>query len=204
MAKKRQNDKLISPSSVASEFRFDETSMSERRIKMIEEYMKAFSGYDPSHLNQQEAGVRHSLFFAQQFRVSSVILEPSIESKDNVGEKLLEAQTAAKTFQAHFKESLERVIYHTELFTALSVLRETVELSSYRNLNRAVIDVHDCIRATPPEEMNEMMAITISNVLGKLSSDITFEDLPSIAKELFASGLRVWPQPSNPEKVTEV
>jgi hypothetical protein len=204
MEKKRQNDKETSPSSVASQFRFDDTSMSERRIRRMEEYLKTFSGYDPSDPNQGVAGVKQSLLFSLQFRATSVILEPSIESKDNVGEKLLEAQTAAKTFQAHFKESLERVIYHTELFTALSVLRETVGLSSNRNLNRAVIDIHDCIRAAPPEEMNEMMAITISNVLGKLSSDITFEDLPFIAEELFASGLRVWPQPSNPDKVAEV
>ncbi len=204
MAKKRQNDKIISLFTVTSEFRFDDYSVVERRIRKVEEYLRTFSGYDPSDPNQSVAGVKQSLLFSQQLRTSSVILEPSVESKDNVGEKLFEAQAAAKTFQAHFKESLERVIYHTKLFTALTVLRETVELSSYRNLNRAVIDIHDCIRATPPEEMNEMMTKTISNVLGKLSSDITFEDLPAIAEELFDSGLRVWPQPSNPDKVAEV
>ena len=168
----------------------------EKRIMNLEKYMSGFSGYTPNLLNPKTAGGEHSFAFFNQFSSgSSVVFEPSIESKDHVSEELERSRTAAEAFASQFSNILQRVTLHTELCKALRALRDIAEASPNRNFFRAIVDIHDCIRASDPEEMKEPIANAICKVINALYPHITNQELYHLNEELFTLGLRPWPTP---------
>ena len=174
------------------------------RLLNIEQYLRGFSGYDPDLLEPIIAGAKHSFLFIEQLSGTSVVFEPSIESKDHVREELEKSRTAAEAFASQFSNLLQRVTLHTELCKVLRALREIAEASPNRSFFRAIVDIHDCTRASDPEEMKEQMAKAICKVINGLSPHITNQELYCLNEELFTSGLRPWPTPKIARKAPKI
>jgi len=166
----------------------------EKRLFNLEQYLSGFSGYKINLPYPKIVGGKDSFLLLRQFSSgSSVVFEPSIESKDHIREKLERSITAAEAFASQFSNILQRVTLHTELCKALRALRNIAESSPNRDFFRAIVDIHDCIRASDPEEMKEPIVNTICKVINALHPHITNQDLYRINEELFNSGLRPWP-----------
>lgn len=168
-------------------------SLLQSRVNKIEQYLGGFSGYDPETLEPKVSGGKHSFLFLRQPFGTSVVFEPSIESKDHIREQLERSRTAAGALASQFSNLLQRVMLHTELCKALRALRKVAETSPNRSFYRAVVDIHDCARASDPEEMKEPMVGAICKIINELSPDLTDQDLYSLNEELFTVGLRPWP-----------
>jgi len=201
--KDRQNN---TPSDFNSFYQKIDTSRgTEKRLFNLEQYLRGFSGYDPNLLEPRITGGKHSLFlFRQLLSGSSVVFEPSIESKDHVREELERSRTAAEAFASQFSNILQRVTLHTELCKALRALRDIAEASPNRNFFRAIVDIHDCTRASDPEEMKEPIANAICKVINALSPNITNQELYHLNEELFTLGLRPWPTPKIARKALKI
>ncbi len=185
--------------------KFDTARGIEERLFNLQQYLSGFSGYDPNLLEPRIAGGEHSLFLLRQLLSgSSVVFEPSIESKGHVREELERSRTAAEAFASQFSNLLQRVTLHTELCKVLRALREIAEASPNRSFFRAIVDIHDCTRASDPEEMKEQMAKAICKVINGLSPHITNQELYCLNEELFTSGLRPWPTPKIAHKALKI
>ena len=172
------------------------TPSEQQRLKNVEKYLKAFCGYNPKASDPERAGLEDSLFFAEQFgRSNSVIFEPSIEEKGRFHEELEAVIAAAEALFTSFDDLMTRCARHTDLCAALRVLRTEAKDKPRSSFFRAIVDIHDCIRFTGPEDMSKKTAEAISNVVMNLSDSITKEELFSITDKLFDAGLRPWSLP---------
>jgi hypothetical protein len=173
----------------------------EKRFLHLQKYMAKFSGYDPKASDPGEAATQDSLFFAEQFgRTNSVIFEPSIEGKGRFHEELEAVVAAAKALFAGFDDLMTRCSRHTDLCVALRALRTEAEAKPKSSFFRVIVDIHDCVRFTGPEDMTKKMASVIGNVVPNLSDSITKEELFSITDKLFDAGLRPWSLPRGDQK----
>jgi len=172
------------------------TSWEQQSLQNIEKYLKAFCGYDSKTLDPERAGLEDSLFFAEQFgRANSVIFEPSIEGKGRFHEELEAVVAAAKALFAGFHDLMTRCARHTDLCAALRVLRMEAKDKPRSSFFRVIVDIHDCVRFTGPEDMSKKMAAAISTIVANLSDSMTKEELFSITDKLFDAGLRPWSPP---------
>ncbi len=172
-----------------------------KEFKHQQTYMKWYFGYNPSSLDPKEAGIKDSLFFAEQFgRGNSVIFEPSIEKKGQFHEELEAVVAAADALFTGFDDLMTRCARHTDLCAALRALRTAAEAKPKSSFFRVIVDIHDCVRFTGPEDMAKKMAEVISNVVSNLSYSIAKEGLFSITDKLFDVGLRPWPPPYREQK----
>lgn len=168
----------------------------QQRLQNIENYLKVFCGYDPKTLDPERAGLEDSLLFAEQFgRTNSVIFEPSIEGKGRFHEELEAVVAAAEALFAGFDDLMTRCSRHTDLCAALRALRTEAKDKPRSSFFRVIVDIHDCVRFTGPEDMSKKMARAISNVVANLSDSMTKEELFSITDKLFDAGLRPWSLP---------
>ncbi len=162
----------------------------------MQKYLEKFSGYDPNSPDPGEAATQDSLFFAEQFgRSNSVIFEPSIEKKGQFCEELEAVVAAADALFTGFDDLMTRCARHTDLCVALRALRTEAEAKPKSSFFRVIVDIHDCVRFTRPEDMTEKMAKVIGNVVPNLSDSMTKEKLFSITDKLFDAGLRPWSPP---------
>jgi len=99
----------------------------------------------------------------------------------------------AEALVADFRNLMNRIALHTSLCESLHTLRKTAETDPQKTFFRAVIDIHDCARATRPEDMTKNMAEAILNAVRKLSIPMAQEQLFSMIEDLFDTGLRPWP-----------
>ncbi len=168
----------------------------EKRFLHLQKYVAKFSGYDPNSPDPGEAATQDSLFFAEQFgRSNSVIFEPSIEKKGQFCEELEAVVAAADALFTGFDDLMTRCARHTDLCVALRALRTEAEAKPKSSFFRVIVDIHDCVRFTEPEDMAKKMAEVISNVVSNLSYSMTKEELFSITDKLFDAGLRPWSPP---------
>ena len=172
------------------------TPWEQQRLQNIENYLKVFCGYDPKTLDPERAGLEDSLLFAKQFgRTNSVIFEPSIEEKGRFHEELEAVIAATEALFTGFDDLMTRCARHTELCTALRVLRAEAKDKPRSSFFRVIVDIHDCVRFTGPEDMTKKMAKVIGNVVPNMSDSMTEEELFSITDKLFDAGLRPWSPP---------
>lgn len=196
MAKAGNIEKSRSVSRRASWGERDITLLEQQRLKNIENYLKSFCGYDPKASDPEKAGLKDSFFFAEQFgRSNSVIFEPSIEEKGRFHEELEAVVAAAEALFTGFDDLMTRCARHTDLCAALRVLRTEAKDKPRSSFFRVIVDIHDCVRFTGPEDMTKKMAMVISNVVPNLSDSMTKEELFSITDKLFNAGLRPWSLP---------
>lgn len=168
----------------------------EKQFLHMQSYMATFSGYDPNSPDPGEAATKDSLFFARQFgRINSVIFEPSIEGKGRLHEELKAVVAAAEALFTGFDDLMTRCARHTDLCAALRVLRTEAKDKPRSSFFRVIVDIHDSVRFTGPEDMTKKMARVIGNVVPKLSDSMTKEELFSITDKLFDAGLRPWSPP---------
>jgi hypothetical protein len=164
------------------------------KILHMQGYMRVLFGYDPYSKDPRKAATQDSLFFAEQFgRGNSVIFEPSIEKKGQFHEELKAVVAAADALFTGFDDLMTRCVRHTDLCAALRALRTAAEAKPKSPFFRVIVDIHDCIRFTGPEDMAKKMAEVISNVVSNLSYSIAEKELFSITDKLFDAGLRPWP-----------
>ncbi len=172
------------------------TPWEQQRLQNLEDYLKAFCGYNPKSSDPQMAGLKDSLFFVEEFgRTNSVIFEPSIEEKGRFHEELKAVVAAGEALFAGFDDLITRCARHTDLCAALRALRTAAEAKPKSPFFRVIVDIHDCVRFTGPEDMAKKMAEVISNVVSNLSYSIAKEELFSITDKLFDAGLRPWSPP---------
>lgn len=167
----------------------------EHRFLHIEDYLKMLSGHDPDSPDPKKAALQDSLFLFQQLRGNSVISDPPIEEKGRFHEELEAVVAAAKALFAGFDDLMTRCARHTDLCTALRVLRTEAKDKPRSSFFRVIVDIHDCVRFTGPEDMTKKMARVIGNVVPNLSDSMTKEKLFSITDKLFDVGLRPWSLP---------
>lgn len=168
----------------------------EKRILHLQKYAAKFFGYDPNSPDPGEAATQDSLFFARQFRrTNSVIFDPPIEKKGQFREELEAVVAAADALFTGFDDLMTRCARHTDLCAALRALRTAAEAKPKSSFFRVIVDIHDCVRFTRPEDMTEKMAKVIGNVVSNLSDSITKKELFSITDKLFDAGLRPWSPP---------
>lgn len=168
----------------------------EKEFLHLQKYMAKFSGYDPKASDPGEAATQDSLFFAEQLgRTNSVIFEPSIEGKGRFHEELEAVVAAAEALFTGFDDLMTRCARHTDLCAALRVLRTEAKDKPRSSFFRVIVDIHDCVRFTGPEDMTKKMAKVIGNVVPNLSDSMTEEELFSITDKLFDAGLRPWSPP---------
>jgi hypothetical protein len=168
----------------------------EKQFFHLQKYVAKFSGYDPNSPDPGKAATQDSLFFAEQFgRTNSVIFEPSIEGKGRFHEELKAVVAAAEALFTGFDDLMTRCARHTDLCAALRALRTAAEAKPKSSFFRVIVDIHDCVRFTEPEDMAKKMAEVISNVVSNLSYSMTKEELFSITDKLFDAGLRPWSPP---------
>ncbi len=167
----------------------------EQRVRNIEDYLKVCFGYDPDSPDQRKAAVQDSLFLFQQLRGDSVISDPPIEKKGQFCEELEAVVAAADALFTGFDDLMTRCARHTDLCAALRALRTEAEAKPKSSFFRVIVDIHDCVRFTEPEDMAKKMAEVISNVVSNLSYSMTKEELFSITDKLFDAGLRPWSPP---------
>ncbi len=168
----------------------------EKQFVHMQNYMATYSGYDPSSPDPGKAATQDSLFFVEQFgRANSVIFEPSIEEKDRFHEELEAVVAAAEALFTGFDDLTTRCARHTDLCTALRALRTEAKDKPRSSFFRVIVDIHDCVRFTGPEDMKKKMARVIGNVVPNLSDSMTKEELYSITDKLFDAGLRPWSPP---------
>ena len=191
MAKARNIEKL---GSVHRSVFFGEKGI-EQRVLNLEDYLKLFLGYDPDSPDPRKAALQDSLFLFQQFRGNSVISDPPIEEKGRFCEELEAVVAAAKALFAGFDDLMTRCARHTDLCAALRVLRMEAKDKPRSSFFRVIVDIHDCVRFTGPEDMSKKMAAAISTVVANLSDSMTKEELFSITDKLFDAGLRPWSPP---------
>lgn len=195
MAKARDREKLrdIPWKVLPVEENFD---LVEKRLLHIQKYMATYTGYNPNSPDPGEAATKDSLLFATQFRrANSVIFEPSIEEKGRFHEELEAVVAAAEALFTGFDDLMTRCARHTDLCAALRALRTAAEAKPKSSFFQVIVDIHDCIRFTRPEDMTEKMAKVIGNVVSNLSDSITKKELFSITDKLFDAGLRPWSPP---------
>jgi hypothetical protein len=174
----------------------EDFNLFEKQLRHIQSYMATYSGYDPSSLDPGEAATQDSLFFARQFRrINSVIFEPSIEGKGRFHEELEAIVAAAEALFAGFDDLMTRCSRHTDLCADLRVLRTEAKDKPRSPFFRVIVDIHDSVRFTGPEDMTKKMAKVIGNVVPNLSDSMTEEELFSITDKLFDAGLRPWSPP---------
>lgn len=172
------------------------TPWEQQRLQNVENYLKVFCGYDPKTLDPERAGLKDSLLFAEQFgRANSVIFEPSIEGKGRFHEELEAVVAATEALFAGFDDLMTRCARHTDLCAALRVLRTKAKDKPRSSFFRVIVDIHDCVRFTGPEDMTKKMARVIGNVVLNLSDSMTKEELFSIIDKLFDAGLHPWSLP---------
>lgn len=164
----------------------------EKEFLHIQKYMAKFSGYDPKASDPGEAAIQDSLFLFQQLRGDSVISDPPIEEKGRFHEELEAVVAAAKALFIGFDDMMTRCARHTDLCATLRVLRTEAKDKPSSSFFRVIVDIHDCVRFTGPEDMSKKMAEAISNVVANLSDSMTKEELFSITDKLFDAGLRPW------------
>lgn len=170
----------------------------QQRLQNIEDYLKVFLGYDPDSPDPRKAAIKDSLFLFQQFqqlRGDSVISDPPIEEKGRFHEELEAVVAAAEALFAGFGDLMTRCARHTDLCAALRVLRTEAKDKPRDSFFRVIVDIHDCVRFTRPEDMTKKMAKVIGNVVPNLSDSMTKEELFSITDKLFDAGLRPWSPP---------
>jgi len=164
-----------------------------QQLVHMQKYLEKFSGYDPNTPDPGEAATQDSLFFAEQFRrTNSVIFDPPIEKKGQFREELKAVVAAADALFTGFDDLMTRCARHTDLCAALRALRTAAEAKPKSPFFRVIVDIHDCVRFTGPEDMAKKMAEVISNVVSNLSYSMTKEELFSITDKLFDAGLRPW------------
>lgn len=164
----------------------------EQRVRNLEEYFKVFLGYDPDSPDPRKAALKDSLFLFQQLRGDSVISDPPIEGKGRFHEELEAVVAAAEAFFTGFDDLMTRCARHTDLCADLRVLRTEAKDKPRSSFFRVIVDIHDCVRFTGPEDMTKKMAKVIGNVVPNLSDSMTEEELFSITDKLFDAGLRPW------------
>jgi hypothetical protein len=165
-------------------------------ILHMQRYMRVLSGYDLYSKDPIKAATQDSLFFAEQFGWgNSVIFEPSIEKKGQFHEELKAVVAAGEALFVGFDDLITRCARHTDLCAALRALRTEAEAKPKSSFFRVIVDIHDCVRFTEPEDMAKKMAEVISNVVSNLSYSMTKEELFSITDKLFDAGLRPWSPP---------
>jgi len=167
----------------------------EQKVQNIEDYLKMFFGYDPDSPDPRKAAIQDSLFLFQQLRGDSVISDPPIEEKGRFHEELEAVVAAAEALFTGFDDLMTRCARHTDLCAALRVLRTEAKDKPRSSFFRVIVDVHDCVRFTGPEDMTKKMARVIGNVVPNLSDSMTKEELFSITDKLFDAGLRPWSLP---------
>lgn len=168
----------------------------EKGFLHLQKYMATYTGYDPNSPDPGEAATQDSLFFAEQFRrTNSVIFDPPIEKKGQFREELEAVVAAADALFTGFDDLMTRCARHTDLCAALRALRTAAEAKPKSPFFRVIVDIHDCVRFTGPEDMAKKMAEVISNVVSNLSYSIAKEELFSITDKLFDAGLRPWSPP---------
>ncbi len=167
----------------------------EQRCLHIEDYLKMLLGYDPDSPDPKKAALQDSFFLLQQLQGNSVISDPPIEEKGRFHEELEAVVAAAKALFAGFDDLMTRCARHTDLCAALRVLRTEAKDKPRSSFFRVIVDIHDCVRFTGPEDMSKKMGRAISNVVANLSDSITKEELFSITDKLFDAGLRPWSLP---------
>ncbi len=172
----------------------------EQRVLKVEDYLKVFLGYNPDSPDPRKAALKDSLFLFQQLRGNSVISDPPIEEKDRFHEELEAVVAAAKALFAGFDDLMTRCAWHTDLCAALRVLRAEAKDKPRSSFFRVIVDIHDCVRFTGPEDMTKKMAKVIGNVVPNLSDSMTEEELFSITDKLFDAGLRPWSLPRGDQK----
>ncbi len=172
----------------------------EQRVLKVEDYLKVFLGYNPDSPDPRKAALKDSLFLFQQLRGNSVISDPPIEQKDRFHEELEAVVAAAKALFAGFDDLMTRCAWHTDLCAALRVLRAEAKDKPRSSFFRVIVDIHDCVRFTGPEDMTKKMAKVIGNVVPNLSDSMTEEELFSITDKLFDAGLRPWSLPRGDQK----
>jgi len=167
----------------------------EQRVLKVEDYLKVFLGYDPDSPDPRKAALQDSLFLFQQLRGNSVISDPPIEEKGRLHEELEAVVAAAEALFAGFDDLMTRCARHTDLCAALRVLRTEAKDKPRSSFFRVIVDIHDCVRFTGPEDMTKKMARVIGNVVLNLSDSMTKKELFSITDKLFDAGLRPWSPP---------
>jgi len=174
----------------------EDFNLFEKQLLHMQSYMATYSGYDPKSSDPRMAGLRHSLLFAEQLgRTNSVISDPPIEEKGRFHEELEAVVAAAEALFVGFDDLMTRCAQHTDLCAALRALRTAAEAKPRSSFFRVIVDIHDNVRFTGPEDMTKKMAEVISNVVQNLSYSIAKEELFSITDKLFDAGLRPWSRP---------
>lgn len=167
----------------------------EQRVRNLEDYLKVFLGYDPDYPDPRKSALQNSLFLFQQWRGDSVISDPPIEGKGRFHEELEAVVAAAEALFTGFDDLMTRCARHTDLCAALRVLRTEAKDKPRSPFFRVIVDIHDNVRCTGPEDMTKKMARVIGNVVPNLSDSMTKEELFYITDKLFDVGLRPWSLP---------
>ena len=108
-------------------------------------------------------------------------------------------RSASEAFVSEFEDSLARINRHTDLCQASRRLRETARANRNTPFYWALVDVHDCIHASVPEEMSRPQAETLATCIDQLSPGMSEEKMLEITDALFSAGLRPW-RPSSKKR----
>lgn len=172
---------------------FERDPWVQQRVRNMEDFLKMALGYDPNSSASRNKTIQHSSFLLKRLRGNSVISDAPIEKKGRFHEELKAVVASAEAFLADFDDLVSRCARHTDLCATLRMLRAKAEDNPRSSFFRVIVDIHDCVRFTGPEDMTKKMAKGIYNVVPNLSDSMTKEELFSITDKLFDAGLRPWP-----------